>query len=216
MKPLSTREAEITALAARGMSTKGISRRTGISPLTVDAHIKTAMAKLGVNRRTMLAVALGIAMENAVEVDLTQEQLTLARMASEGACIKQMAEAVSLSQSTIKSRLPRLYTAVGVENMAGLAGWYLAVHGRRPGAEIKPIAYRFYANYTTRRGEYDAKPIWAADRDDVDTVRVITSRVNRDVSIDDAPDAVRFNDGTFRLLTAAEIGAWPNWRGVAA
>ena len=62
-EPLSEREIEVLALAARGQTNKAISAQLFISDRTVQGHLAHVYDKLGVNTRTeavMRAVALGL------------------------------------------------------------------------------------------------------------------------------------------------------------
>ncbi len=62
-EPLSEREIEVLALAARGYTNKAISAQLFISDRTVQGHLAHVYDKLGVNTRTeavMRAVALGL------------------------------------------------------------------------------------------------------------------------------------------------------------
>ncbi|WP_298455408.1 response regulator transcription factor [uncultured Cellulomonas sp.] len=56
LDPLTTREREITALAARGMSNEQIGRHLVISPTTAKTHINRAMMKTGSRDRAQLVV----------------------------------------------------------------------------------------------------------------------------------------------------------------
>ena len=58
--PLTTREREITALAARGLSNKEIAARLTVSVRTVEGHLYRAVRKLGIAHRSALAEVLGI------------------------------------------------------------------------------------------------------------------------------------------------------------
>jgi len=49
------RQAEILALVARGMSSKEIALHEGISPYSVDTHIRRAKTALGVSSRAAAA-----------------------------------------------------------------------------------------------------------------------------------------------------------------
>jgi DNA-binding CsgD family transcriptional regulator len=57
--PLSAREREVAALAARGDAAKDIAERLGLSVRTVNNHLQRAYTKLGVSSRRELAAALG-------------------------------------------------------------------------------------------------------------------------------------------------------------
>jgi DNA-binding CsgD family transcriptional regulator len=52
--PLTTREEQVTALAAAGLSDKEIAERLGLSARTVHAHLRSVYAKLGVSGRHQL------------------------------------------------------------------------------------------------------------------------------------------------------------------
>ena len=58
--PLTAREREIAALAARGLSNKTIAERLTVSVRTVEGHLYRAGLKLGVSERTALADVLGV------------------------------------------------------------------------------------------------------------------------------------------------------------
>ncbi len=62
-RPLSTRETEVLALAARGFTYKEIAMRLGISTRTARNHIAHVYGKLGIHDRaeaTLSAVRLGL------------------------------------------------------------------------------------------------------------------------------------------------------------
>jgi DNA-binding CsgD family transcriptional regulator len=58
--PLTAREREIAALAARGLSNKDIAERLTVSVRTVEGHLYRAGLKLGVSERNALADVLGV------------------------------------------------------------------------------------------------------------------------------------------------------------
>ncbi|HET7351577.1 MAG TPA: LuxR C-terminal-related transcriptional regulator [Marmoricola sp.] len=58
--PLTGREREIAALAARGLSNKEIAERLTVSVRTVEGHLYRAGLKLGVSERTALREVLGV------------------------------------------------------------------------------------------------------------------------------------------------------------
>jgi HD-GYP domain-containing protein (c-di-GMP phosphodiesterase class II) len=53
---LTEREAEVVALLARGLQTKQVARRLGISVKTADHHVQNAYAKIGVSTRAAAAL----------------------------------------------------------------------------------------------------------------------------------------------------------------
>jgi HD-GYP domain-containing protein (c-di-GMP phosphodiesterase class II) len=53
---LTEREAEVVALLARGLQTKQVARRLGISVKTADHHVQNAYAKMGVSTRAAAAL----------------------------------------------------------------------------------------------------------------------------------------------------------------
>lgn len=60
---LSERECEVLALIARGMATKQVARRLGISPKTCDHHIQSVYGKIGLSTRagaTLFALEHGL------------------------------------------------------------------------------------------------------------------------------------------------------------
>jgi DNA-binding CsgD family transcriptional regulator len=56
--PLTSREVEIAALVANGLSNKEIARRIAVSKRTVDAHVDHIFAKLGISSRVQLTLWL--------------------------------------------------------------------------------------------------------------------------------------------------------------
>jgi DNA-binding CsgD family transcriptional regulator len=58
--PLTRRESEVATLAATAATSKEIALTLHLSARTVDNHLQSAYAKLGVTRRTELATALNI------------------------------------------------------------------------------------------------------------------------------------------------------------
>ncbi|MFU8854840.1 LuxR C-terminal-related transcriptional regulator [Micromonospora sp. SL1-18] len=54
---LSPRELDVVGLVARGMTNRQAAEALFLSPRTVEAHVKSAMRKLGVKSRTALAIA---------------------------------------------------------------------------------------------------------------------------------------------------------------
>lgn len=63
---LTTREAEVLGLLARGLPNKGIARQLGISPKTVSNHIEHVYTKLAVSSRAgaaLHAMRLGLVAE---------------------------------------------------------------------------------------------------------------------------------------------------------
>lgn len=65
VEPLTAREREIAALAARGTQSNEIARLLFLSPRTVNNHLQSAYGKLGIRRRSELAAALGLAERSA-------------------------------------------------------------------------------------------------------------------------------------------------------
>ncbi len=60
---LTEREAEVIALLARGLHTKQVAQRLGISIKTADRHIQNAYGKIGVSTRagaTLFAMQHGL------------------------------------------------------------------------------------------------------------------------------------------------------------
>ena len=53
---LTAREAEVIALIARGLQTKQVGHRLGISAKTADHHLQNAYAKIGVSTRAAAAL----------------------------------------------------------------------------------------------------------------------------------------------------------------
>lgn len=58
--PLTAREREVAAMAARGLSNKTIAERLTVSVRTVEGHLYRAGLKLGVSERTALAEVFGV------------------------------------------------------------------------------------------------------------------------------------------------------------
>jgi DNA-binding NarL/FixJ family response regulator len=65
--PLTSREAEVLRLVAKGQTNQQISRTLAISPSTVKRHIRRVSAKLGVRDRVQAAV-------RAVELGVLDER----------------------------------------------------------------------------------------------------------------------------------------------
>ena len=72
---LTDREAEVVVLLARGLQTKHVARRLGISAKTADRHLQNAYAKSGVSTRAALAL---FAMQHGL---LTWGELPMSRAA---------------------------------------------------------------------------------------------------------------------------------------
>jgi NarL family two-component system response regulator LiaR len=60
---LSTRERQVLALVAEGLSNEEIAEQLVISPFTVKNHVSACISKLGANNRTQAAT---IAIENGL------------------------------------------------------------------------------------------------------------------------------------------------------
>ena len=58
---LTSRERQIAALAAEGISNRGIAQRLAISKRTVDAHLEPIFGKLGISARVQLTTWPGAA-----------------------------------------------------------------------------------------------------------------------------------------------------------
>lgn len=104
-RPLSSRESEVLALLADGMSGAAIAERLVISPETVRTHVRNAMEKLGAATRSQ---AVGIALERG---DIRSERSTMAEPTAAAG-----AEDPAARDATLKALLAGLVTLPDVES----------------------------------------------------------------------------------------------------
>lgn len=74
--PVTEREEQVLALAARGHANKFIGYELGLSTSTVATHLRRGLDKLGVRSRTALAAAASLA---ALAVDAPIDEMTMDR-----------------------------------------------------------------------------------------------------------------------------------------
>lgn len=75
---LSEREAEVVGLLARGLQTKQVARKLGISAKTADRHIQNAYAKIGVSTRaaaTLFAMERGLVAWGELPIERSPRRL---------------------------------------------------------------------------------------------------------------------------------------------
>ncbi len=79
---LTDRQAEILSLVGRGLSTKEISRREGLSPYSVETHIRRARRTLGVTTRAAAAAAVSAGSRQAAVPARPRRSATPSRAAT--------------------------------------------------------------------------------------------------------------------------------------
>jgi DNA-binding NarL/FixJ family response regulator/tetratricopeptide (TPR) repeat protein len=118
----SAREREIAMLAAGGQSNVEIARALSISYKTVEKHLGSLYAKLGVSSRTQLAPALGAGAPPASPLFSVREREVAAAVAA-GFGNVEIATRLGLSVKTIETHLSRIYARLGLRSRAQLAAF---------------------------------------------------------------------------------------------
>ncbi|MFC5353508.1 LuxR C-terminal-related transcriptional regulator [Azospirillum himalayense] len=131
----SPREHEIAQFAARGLTNKEISKRTGITPGTVGHTLRAALLKVGLNRRTQL-VQMFPPLEKPEFVTLIpKRERDVMEFVAKGDCNKEIASKLVISEATVKVHLKYVFARIGVRNRTEAAVWWRAhAHGQVKGA----------------------------------------------------------------------------------
>jgi DNA-binding NarL/FixJ family response regulator len=118
-REVTTREREVLLLVAIGADSGEIGERLGISRATVDAHVRSAMAKLGARSRLQAAVLVtGCAPDPAPAGILDPEQQRLVELLADGLTRDHVARALYLSRRSVDRRVAALRRALGVRSTA--------------------------------------------------------------------------------------------------
>ncbi len=121
---LSDRVLQVAALAAGGMTNAQIARELVVSVRTVESHVSTALAILGLRRRAELAGALRTATPG-IRPALTPRQGQVAALIAAGCTNAEAARALGVTESAIEKQVTGLVTMLGVAGRAGIAAAYL-------------------------------------------------------------------------------------------
>ena len=129
---LSTREQEVVDAVVRGLRSREIAEVLGISVVAVESRIRQALRKLGLRRRTALALLYAGVEPPAAPpvVDRVAEDERLLLMAlAEGSTVGEAAGVALMSPRTAERRLHRLRTELGATTTTQVIRLVLAPSG---------------------------------------------------------------------------------------
>lgn len=121
---LTRRERTVLLATCEGMTLAALADDLGVSRSTVGTYSTRAYEKLGVSTREEAQAWLSRrAFAHALaDKGLTDGEVEVALMAADGASTADIAQALTLSEAAINSRLQQAYGKLGIHSRANLAG----------------------------------------------------------------------------------------------
>ena len=121
---LTRRERTVLLATCEGMTLAALADDLGVSRSTVGTYSTRAYEKLGVSTREEAQAWLSRrAFAHALaDKGLTDGEVEVALMAADGASTADIAQALTLSEAAINSRLQQAYGKLGIHSRADLAG----------------------------------------------------------------------------------------------
>jgi DNA-binding NarL/FixJ family response regulator len=121
---LSHREREVMELVAGGMSSTEIARHLGIGARTVDAHVRSALAKTGA--RTRIQAAANAVPTVGKPLKLSSVEAQLLELLADGLSLTEAAGAAGVSRRTATRRVRDACVRLGVATTAAAVSAYRA------------------------------------------------------------------------------------------
>jgi DNA-binding NarL/FixJ family response regulator len=121
---LSHREQEVMELVAGGMSSTEIARHLGIGARTVDAHVRSALAKTGA--RTRIQAAANAVHTVGKPLKLASVEAQLLELLADGLSLTEAAGAAGVSRRTATRRVRDACVRLGVATTAAAVSAYRA------------------------------------------------------------------------------------------
>ncbi len=128
---LTERELDILRLLARGATNREIARSLVLSEHTVKTHVHHILEKLGAENRAQAvarAVHLGLIPPHrnaGHHGTLTERELEILRLLVRGATNREIAQALAISEHTVKTHVHHILEKLGAENRAQAAAYAL-------------------------------------------------------------------------------------------
>lgn len=125
LRALSTLEARVAELSARGLPGKSVAYALGVAPATVSKHLATAAIKLGLPNRTRVAQLVGSLLGVAPALDaaarLTPSEREVLRLVQLGWSNQRIASARERSERTVANQVSALLHKLRAPSRRALA-----------------------------------------------------------------------------------------------
>jgi DNA-binding NarL/FixJ family response regulator len=130
---LTAPELQVARMVADGLSEREVAARLFLSPRTVGAHLRNALAKLGLDTRRQLAQAPGLpavraGRDDPSPSDLTARELEVLGLIAHGLPNREIATRLVISEHTVHRHVSNILRKLGVASRTA-AGAYAHRHG---------------------------------------------------------------------------------------
>jgi DNA-binding NarL/FixJ family response regulator len=129
-------DTDVLCLLAEGCSNVEIAARLGVGPSTVKKRVERVYARIGVQSRQQQAAdwiaAHGHELPNTLNPNLTDRQLQVLYLIAQGCTNAEIAEALGLSESSVKTHTGTVYAKIGARNRAQATRWAMNLRNAEP------------------------------------------------------------------------------------
>jgi DNA-binding NarL/FixJ family response regulator len=119
---LTPRRRQVIELVANGVSSRGIAERLGLSPATVESHIRAVMHEVGA--RTRIEAAARVVGRSRRRAQLLPHEQRVVDLLATGATVTQAAILLHMSRRTMTRRLERARARVGASSNSEIVARY--------------------------------------------------------------------------------------------